>query len=598
MFSILIRKIRFYSSIILTDKMGEKASLVLIAILVAFFCLPIVKNPLNITTNPNFSQLASYAYFTRSTIIEHLQFPLRCPYFGGGYPLIANPQDWSLSPLFPIIFVFGEVIGFKLLLIIAYFICAFSMYYLTRHILQFSRLASLFSSLTLALSGWLPSQLNEVRISKIYYYFVPLLLIFLLKGRKQRRFVIYSAFLFTLILAQGGLVFIAICLFLFIFILFFPPGNEIIKISNLKPLVLALAVAILLGAAKIFPMIELLRQNSRAIELKALVEHCLDIRTLFQCLFVRNLHTTDVMYLGYAALFFPALAFILDFRKLKGLLLVFFIIMAISFGPKSFIDISALLWRLPIFHSMSHLTKYYLFFLGFLLCLALGFSINMIQRKVHSGTIIVLIFLAFALNTWDIFTTNIVNHINMFSEHTIKRDKEDFSQALVINSKAPGDIAFLQYSLLRQNIGVINWYGNILLEESTTPKYFISIEDREKDDAPFLLKAIAFNTKYKGELFFTNNDNNLAQFEKFTPNSIEIKANFSNPDTLVINQNFDCSWRVNQGELSSWGGLLAIKIDKPGKYSFKLAYLPIWFFVGLTISIISIITCYFILRIN
>jgi hypothetical protein len=598
MFRIFIRKIKFYSNNILTDKIKERGTLILIAILVTLFCLPIIKNPSNITTNPNFSQQASYAYFARSSIIEHHQFPLRCPYFGGGYPLIANPQDWSLSPLFIILFIFGEVIGFKILIITAYFICAFSMYYLTRHILQFSRLASLFSSLTLVLSGFLPSNLNEVRISKIYYYFVPLLLIFLIKGRKHKRFIIYSAFLFTVILAQGGLAFIAICLFLFVFLLFFPPENGIIKVSNLKPLVLALAVALLLGAVKIFPMIELLRQNSRAVELKSLMEHCLGIKTLFQCLYDRKLFSTDAMYVGYVALFLPVIAFILDFRRLRGLLIVFFIIIAVSFGPGSFVDISALLWRLPIFHSMNHLTKYYLFFLGFLLSLALGFSINMFQRKIHSRTMIVFIFLALVLNTWDIFTTNIVHHINIFSEHTIKREKEDFSQAVVTNNKAPGDVAFLQYFLLKQNIGIINWYGNILLRESAKPKYFITIEDREKDDEPFLLKAITPDPGYRGELFFVNNSNNLARFEKFTPNSIEIKASFTSSDTLVINQNFDHSWRINLGVLSSRDGLLAIRMDKPGEYNLKLVYLPIWFFIGLAISVIATIACFFILRIS
>lgn len=596
-----IRRVKFNKSIILTNRMKEAIVLALIAIVITLFCLPILENFLNISHNPNFCQSASFAYFTRSAIIEHCQFPLRCPYFGGGYPLISNPHDLSLSPFFIFVFIFGEVTAFKILIVLVYYICAFSMYYLTRYILQFGRIASLFSSLTLSLS-WYASQLAEVRIPKIYFYFLPLLLIFLIKGRTQRRFIIYGAFLFTIILADAGLSFISICLFLFIFLLFFPPRDEVINIGNLKPLIIALAVAILLGAVKILPMIELLRQNSRSVEYSSLISESFDLKTFLQCLTDKMIFSSDAIYMGYAVLLFSGFAFVFDFKKLKGLLFTFMIIMAISFGPHSILNISFFLWQLPLFRSMSHLIKYYSFFLVFILSLAIGYSINMIQQKIPFRMIRAILFLIFFLNTADIFGNNIKYHIDIFDTpvQAIKQKEGDFAQAEIINARSAGDKAFVQYLLLKQNIGVINFFGNIDLKESAIPKYFISIANSEFSgkENPHYLEKMTLNPVYRGELFFVNHDNNLARYKKFSPNSIEIEAKISNPDILVINQNFDHSWRMNQGQLFSWNGLLAVKITAPGEYNLKLVYVPLSFFVGAAITVIAIIGCVFILRLS
>lgn len=581
--------------IVLSEKNTELVVLLIIALTVGFFCIPILENPFNASLNTDWNQTHSYLYFVRSTILQHFQFPLRCPYFGGGYPLIANPHDLSLSPIFIIVLIFGEILGTKIICIFAYFLCAFGMYYLTRSVLKFSRLGALFSSLSLTLCSWLPNQLTDGNFTKMYYYFLPLLVAFLIKSEKQKRYIIYSSFLMALMLFQAGLSFAAICLFLIIFCFFYPgEKNRIPNLVIIESLFFAIFLAALLSAVKLIPLIQLLIINSSDVAYNFIEDCSLNLKTLFESLTDKNYYASSTIYMGYATLLFALFAFFFEFKKVRGILFTLAIIITVLFGPNSIINLSALIWRMPIFHSMYKLDKYYSFFVAFLLSLAAGYAFNRILReRLHKRLFFFLALLILIFNTSDVFMNNIVFHKNNFPLKPLPEEKNEFSQALIVNDNITRDaVAYLQYALIKKNVGVINWYGNILLKESAIPKYLIAIKGEE---APFPVK-MEVNPEYKGELFFVNNNLNIAKVEKFTPNRIEIKTLVYTSDILVINQNFDHSWKTTMGKLISWNGLLAIRINQPGEYKFKLLYIPFGMYIGLAISILSIILSIIILK--
>lgn len=579
------------------ERNKELFTLFIIALIVFLFTAPLLKNPFNISKNTDWNQIYSYFYFARNTIIHQLQFPLRCPYFGGGYPLIANPQDLSLSPLFLLILVFGEILGTKIICVLTYFICAFGMYYLTRGVLKFNRLGALFSSLSLTLSSWLPQQLSNGNFTKIYYCLLPLLVAFILQSKSQRKFIIYSSFLLTTILFQAGLSFAAICLFLFIFFTFYPAGEKrILNFGLVMRYTLALISSLLIGAVKLIPLIELLKNNGRNVDYYFVQNFSFNIRSLLKALTEKNYYTHSTIYLGYATIFLALFAFIFDFKKIRGIFFALAIVLAILFGPNSIINLSSLIWRMPIFHSMYKLDKYYSFFVAFLLSLTAGYAFGILRERLHIKLFLVLALLIIIFNTFDIFVNNITFHKNIFTSMPFSEEnKMEFSQAEIVNNNKERDAAaYLQYRLLKQNVGIINWYGNIYLPESTIPKYLISVVS---ETMPLPIR-IDINPGYRGELFFTDNSGNRAEFTEFSPNKIEIKTRLSSPDTLVINQNFDPSWKIRGGKITSRNGLLAIKIDQPGEYNLKLTYLPLTFFIGISISIISIIICGFVLNIS
>jgi hypothetical protein len=282
-----------------------------------------------------------------------------------------------------------------------------------------------------------------------------------------------------------------------------------------------------------------------------------------------------------------------DFKNLKGIIFVLLVILAFIFGTNSPINISAFIWKFPIFQSMSKLDKYYSFFVAFLLCLAAGLFVNLMQRK-YQKIFIYLVIPIIILNSYDEFKTNIEYHMKLFSHFTTNPsllkstpeidENKDFTQVEIINDS--DIVAYLQYKLFMKNIGLIkNWSGELAIKEYAIPKYFINIKEEE---IPLPLE-ISLNPEYRGELFFANSNENNAKFNRFTPNIIELTVNCKRPDILVINQNYHRYWKEREGKLISWNGLLGIKIDKPGIHNLKLMYLPTGFFIGGLISLVFFI---------
>jgi len=352
------------------------------------------------------------------------------------------------------------------------------MYYLTRGVLKFNRLGALFSALSLTLCSWMPNQLFDGNFTKIYYYFVPLTIACILKARIQRRFIAYSSILLAVIFLQAGLSFAAISLFLTILLLFFPEEKPL-TFGNVKYLFISVILALLLSSIKAISMAELLSENIRKVDYSDLQRYALNSATLFDSLFRKNYHVNSTIYAGYATIFLAATTFIFDFKKIKGLLFVVVIILAIIFGPNSLINLSALIWKLPIFQSMAKLDKYYSFFLAFLLCLAAGHAFGLIEKTRNKKLFTALAFLIIFLNTYDVFKTNISFHRNIFPDKPLseKRENKEFFQYFILNNNKERDAgSYLQYAFLKANKGIINWYGNIYLKESAIPKFLLVLE--------------------------------------------------------------------------------------------------------------------------
>lgn len=143
-----------------------------------------------------------------------------------------------------------------------------------------------------------------------------------------------------------------------------------------------------------------------------------------------------------------------------------------------------------------------------------------------------------------------------------------------------------QYELMLQNIGKINAYVNIHLRESSVPKYFIDWNGvRTFESQNFTWRL---NPDYRGEVYFLNHPGNTVAFQIFRPNRMVAKVSVVEPDTLIINQNYDKSWRVNPGRLRDVNGLLAVDLDKPGEYFVQLAYIPVSFIFGLAVSLATL----------
>ncbi len=138
------------------------------------------------------------------------------------------------------------------------------------------------------------------------------------------------------------------------------------------------------------------------------------------------------------------------------------------------------------------------------------------------------------------------------------------------------------YLNLLRNIGTIDWYTGIPIDEDAVPKYFVGKNG----------KYIP-NPDYQGEAFFieiedaTDLTSSTAE-SVFRPNSITVQANVQAPGILVINQNYHKDWHTNRGQLLNKDGLIALRLRETGSYAIRLRYIPRSFYVGLAISVFSL----------
>ncbi len=191
----------------------------LISLIVIFSCVPLFKNIRNVNLHFDWLQMLSYYRADRESLLQYHQIPLRTFYFGGGYPLIANPQDGFLSPFFIPVLILGEVIGLKINVFLAHLIAALGMYYLTRYVLKYDYLGAFFSTIVFCLGGHAHRLLirGQDYIISIFYFFIPLLLALFIKTKEHKNYLFYTVFVLTIIITQAGLYVAPIILFIFLF---------------------------------------------------------------------------------------------------------------------------------------------------------------------------------------------------------------------------------------------------------------------------------------------------------------------------------------------------------------------------------------------
>lgn len=102
-----------------------------------------------------------YIVSLRTSLLEYHQFPLKAPYFRGGYSLIGFPYDISLSPLSIIVLLFGAIPGTKVTLFLIFLSSTLNIFYLTRYLLSYNLLGSFFSSAVFLFCSWGPCQYLE-----------------------------------------------------------------------------------------------------------------------------------------------------------------------------------------------------------------------------------------------------------------------------------------------------------------------------------------------------------------------------------------------------------------------------------------------------
>lgn len=573
---------------------ADVCSAVLIVAVLTLAFLPILRSLDKFPVQPRGNDWFKECAFNRSAreaILRDRQFPLRTQYLGGGYPLVAYPEDSSLNPLFVTTLLFGENAGLKLRVFIKLLVGALGMYYLLRAGLGCLPGGAAIGSLFFGLADWFHARTGYGYIGWHNYYFLPLMLGLLVDAARGKRGVVLPSFLFALMLIDGKFVVAVSVLFLCLWgipevVRLRGAGSPrrwaiVIRFTFVEKLAMVVSLGCLLSMAKILPMLELLRTNPRSVSYVELVSKWYvrqdipftvfyDYRHLWHALVRGGPPEYGGIGVGWIPLGLALLCAVLRWRVAWRWLLLLMLFAWLCMGYFAPVDLWRLLWHLPVFGSVNKPTVSVNFFILMPVCV-LAASLFRCRPRSKAGWVAYGSYLCVGAVAAGLLLNN-----------AYRSNAAHFTAALDVEQRTgrffqvQGGGGGRAYHHTVQNIGTIDWDGDILLPEYAIPAWFIGEGGARR------------NEEYLGEVWLVGGPGSEVRPTRFTANAIDLDVRCAEATTVVINQNFHPGWHSSVGEVRSQNGLLAVADVPPGDPQVvRLRYSSRSFLIGLAVSALT-----------
>ncbi|MFA5259895.1 MAG: YfhO family protein [Candidatus Omnitrophota bacterium] len=557
------------------------------------YTFPVFKN-ISYWGHMDWDQFTFWHAVPREVIVRYKQFPLWNPYANGGNVLLAHPQSAFLSPFFIFVLLWGPIMGLKLEIFAHLVLGLTGMYTLSRH-MGLNRRCSYFTSCVYMLCSIFPLHLGEGQVEWLALSFVPWIFIFYLKTIAPEGPIIQNPpFIATkpltaaivtlgLILVTGVYVINLFLVFLFVYAVL--KSFQVRQLQPLSALGMVFIGACLLGAVKVLPMLEFVRQVPRLIDQKSGVA----LSTLWTMLFSRGQAFLDTRlwetvlldngtyrygwheygaYIGFLPFFLFIIGGIKQFKNHWPLLGTAVICLLLVLGDSSPINLWRILHGLPVYGSLTVPSRF-MFCVMFPIALLSGFGLSHIEHRSRAyGRTLSLLILLFV--TFDLWQVNSVLLKNVFCipPQQVVREPIFRQRYSAINFYKEKELSrSSQYPILLSNSGILDAYECSAIRRGDVR----TISDQ----------------RYRGEFYFKNEGGKIVNV-LFSPNKVVVTVEVTSADTLVINQNYYTGWRVKSNgktiRPAVYKGLLATRLG-PGRQKVIFYYLPLSFMLGLCLSL-------------
>jgi hypothetical protein len=589
---------------------------------------PMLENFSYMQNDQDWFQFGAIYESFRHSILTYGQFPLRSPYFEGGYPMVGFPYDISLSPFAPLFLIFGSTPGMKLMMLLSFFIGTCGFFYLLLRALKFNLASATFGTLIFTLSGWLPMQVENANVPLLIAPYLAIWPVaFFIRALEKPKYVFAGALALYPLLATSFQSVIPLAVFMGVLSILFcltgTKANAAFSFS-IRPLIVLVVMGVLAGlyaAPKILPVIDFDKrlvdyihiENERdySVASKTMVQHygVYPPRDLAQSILTRTqgqpVDNISIYYL-YAGILPVLLGFagmILVGRKSLRFSILFLFFIGFIIGPHSPVDVHQLSWYL--FFPVQYIWKVTKYFSPYIaICLALWSAVffeALPRFKRHKTAALAVFAVVIIIAIADPLTNNrylFKGFYTMPPPPKAQLSPEPYGQIWVrdippqrfrnLDSMTKKERYFEQYTYLYlfKNIGTINWPASMLMYRGgIIPKFFApSHETMQYDALP--ISKLEPNPEYRGEAYFAPESTSQCSIEKFTPNNIRVHASVSDPHPLIINQNFHDHWRASVGTVFDANGALGVRLPL-GEHAVELRFVHRPFTMGLVIALLS-----------
>ena len=529
----------------------------------AVFCSPIFTRLSDFNIYGDWDIWFGIQLAAQRSVLQFHQIPLWNPYECGGNPLLGNPQSHFLSPWFAYTLFFGPAVGLHLEVITHNFIAWTGGYVLGR-ILGIRRLGAAAAAITFAGSSWFYLRAGQGHFHLLSLVYLPWIFTFAIRASDtaKLRYAMISGAILALCFFEGG-PYPALYSELAIVAVLLTIAAMRLTMWPIFVIVLVTFFAAGLGAIKLLPAYHVMEAHPRlTYEVWSNTTHALLVSMFSRDQsMVRGAVTEGGWPFwesgAYIGLFvFPAIVGLLSPRRTLPWLVgsALFLILARGWtGPDC---LWAWLHRVPFFSS-TRLPSRFLVPLVLMAGVIAGIGIDLICSAglIPLVSASVFIFLATA-DLWIVGSSNLKQQ-TLFSPG---QPQPQFSQFRRPLGSETSPVAQLNY-------GVVNCYEYV---PWPTP---VSAQQ---------------DANYRGEQYMLGHG--AVTLLNWTPNVLTYRIKTRSVTTLVINQNYDHSWRIIEGKgmVVDQGGLLAILVPA-GEERLTIAYRDRYALFGGLISLATVI---------
>ena len=537
------------------------------------FCHPLVSH-LSIASTPNdWDLITASERATYWTVHRYHQFPLWNPFECGGMPLLGDPQSHFLTPLFFLTMTFGPVIGLHLEVIV-YCAIAWGGGYVLGRVLGMRRISAICTATAFAGSSWFFLRAAEGNTFFMVLVYLPSIIAaaWTASERGQLRYAALSGALIALSFLEGGpypVLYEGLTLALILV------GRAVVQISP-RPLMALLVAAFFaagFGAIKYSPSLEVLASHPRPTD----ANWSNSVDALAKSLLSRDQdHNRQSLngwgfwesgaYVGLFAVFAMA-ALRFPLRSLPWIFAAI-ILFQVARGATSPNYLWVWLHSMPLFSS-TRLPSRLLIPFALIVAVLAGIGIDAMCNR-GSPVALAISALLIIIGAVDLLMVGPPNlQYVTLSVVDPGPPRSDFAQYL----RAP---ALTQSSVIQHHEGVVNCY--VFTGWPTDVK--------------------GWNEPgYLGEQYLRGPGS--VRLLEWTPNLLRYEVDTQKPTVLVVNQNYDRSWRVmsGAGPTFSDNGLLAVPVAA-GKSRVVLRYLSLPALYGMAITILALLSAIVLARIE
>ncbi len=577
--------------------------IVIFSLLAILFLSPILSH-IHYWGIHGWDSIAAITAVGRDSILKYGQWPLWNPYVGGGLPMVGDVTTFCLSPLFPLVLLFGPVVGMKFLALVCMIIGLIGTFKLAREWGINARGAYL-AALIFMFSSHFSLKIAQGAMEYYGQCWLPWILLFASRvvdrpGKWIKNSVLTAIFLGLAFLQGGSMHSFFNLLILLLFLLIRSLQSR--QIRGLLGLGLILFLFFSLVSIRLLPVLETNQCAWRVVGPKGMQAESLLIlpaafldrdQALYSPVREERLRSPSSenwgeygCYIGWLPIVLALLGLATWKRKqvLLGILLIFFSLFYL--GHLSPIDFWSFLHRLPFFCWL-RLPSRCSYIISFILALSAGYGLTKLEyyfrfRRLKAILriglpVLILIF---------VFVDLII----------ISRPLLKIAYSVPPQSVGAGE--FVQraepvwISLHRMELSS-HLYMKYLQNQGEVAASFTDIY-------PGRSAIPQESPHYQGEWYLTEPGNkNYCRLRKFTPNVVWLNVSTERPNVVVLNQNYFSGWRVKGfpgAKAIFYRGKIGIPVP-PGRYQLKVYFWPRTFVWGFSLTLLTIgFSLWFLMR--